>query len=148
MLSLTFNAFWKNHGHPRHTYVRAGKISASMVAHLAVGWRPLPTLQLQGGLWDVCNHCVKKVVSCCSKQGWLLCCRAGLAFEWLQHGSNPVYCIAQVQVAASELRVGLDKWQPIDLAHPPTAKVCLFCFQAHVPGGGRRVGCGMCATIV
>ena len=57
VLSLTFNAFWKNHG---HTYVRAGKISASMVAHLAVGWRPLPTLQLQGGLWDVCNHCVKK----------------------------------------------------------------------------------------
>ena len=23
----------------------------------------------------------------------LLCCRAGLAFEWLQHGSNSVYCM-------------------------------------------------------
>ena len=34
-------------------------------------------------------------------------------------GSNPVYCIAQVQVAANELGVGLDKWQPIDLAYPP-----------------------------
>ena len=27
-----------------------------------------------------------------------------------------IACIAQVQLAASELGVGLDKWQPIDLA--------------------------------
>ena len=73
-----------------HTYVRAGKISASMVAHLAVGWRPLPTLQLQGRLWDVCNHCVKKGGELAAvKRGWLLCCRAGLAFEWLQHAGWP-----------------------------------------------------------
>ena len=70
--------------------------------------------------------------------------------------SNPVYCIAQVQVAASELGVGLDKWQPIDLAYPPPKRFVCFVFkpmclcQVEAPAhpAVARVGCGMCATIV
>ena len=66
-------------------------------------------------------------------------------------GSNPVYCIAQVQVAASELGVGLDKWQPIDLAYPPPKRFVCFVFKpmclsqveapAHPAVAGWAVGC-------
>ena len=68
-------------------------------------------------------------------------------------GSNPVYCIAQVQVAASELGVGLDKWQPIDLAYPPPKRFVCFVFKpmclcqveapAH-PQGGLWDVCNHC----